>query len=209
MRTVNRRCTREDKGRHGVERDKLLSYASRRGPGACWCPGPDIARAALMTRFIERNPLWSFVILIAIAAALWLIFATWPQGLEDAFGRKKVFLNAVFNGITLGGLYFLVATGFTLIFGLMRNVNLAHGSLYLFGGYMGYEAGQWTGSWLFSYVVAFVCCAIVGVAMQFLIFRRMEGEDLRQTLVTLGLSIVFSDLMVWVWGGNAIQIDTP
>jgi branched-chain amino acid transport system permease protein len=50
---------------------------------------------------------------------------------------------------------------------------------------------------------------LIGIAMQFLIFRRMEGQDLRQTLVTLGLSIIFSDLMVWVWGGNAIQIDTP
>ena len=50
-----------------------------------------------------------------------------------------MFLNAVFNGITLGGLYFLVASGFTLIFGLMRNVNLAHGSIYLFGGYVGYS----------------------------------------------------------------------
>ncbi len=54
-------------------------------------------------------------------------------------GRKRVFLSALLNGITLGGLYFLVASGFTLIFGLMRNVNLAHGSLYLFGGYFGYE----------------------------------------------------------------------
>ena len=137
------------------------------------------------------------------------MLAPWPAGFEEVFGKKRLFINALFNGITLGGLYFLVATGFTLIFGLMRNVNLAHGSLYLFGGYMGYEATQWTGSWLFSYVVAFVCCAIVGVAMQFFIFRRMEGQDLRQTLVTLGLSIIFSDLMVWVWGGNAIQIDTP
>jgi branched-chain amino acid transport system permease protein len=76
-----------------------------------------------MTRFIERHPLRALIILIVVAAALWLIFATWPQGLEDAFGRKKVFLSAVFNGITLGGLYFLVASGFTLIFGLMRNVN--------------------------------------------------------------------------------------
>ena len=80
--------------------------------------------------------------LIVIAAALWLIFAAWPQGLEDAIGSKKVFLNAVFNGITLGGLYFLVASGFTLIFGLMRNVNLAHGSLYLFGGYVGYAVAS-------------------------------------------------------------------
>jgi branched-chain amino acid transport system permease protein len=137
------------------------------------------------------------------------VLAPWPAGFEDVFGKKLIFINALFNGITLGGLYFLVATGFTLIFGLMRNVNLAHGSLYLFGGYMGYEAGDLTGSWLFGYVIAFISCAIVGIAMQFLIFRRMEGQDLRQTLVTLGLSIIFSDLMVWVWGGNAIQIDTP
>ena len=129
-----------------------------------------------MTRFIERHPLWSFVILIAIAAALWLIFATWPQGLEDAFGRKKVFLNAVFNGITLGGLYFLVASGFTLIFGLMRNVNLAHGSLYLFGGYVGYAVSVATGSWILSFVAAFIVVALVGVAMQILVFRRIGGS---------------------------------
>jgi branched-chain amino acid transport system permease protein len=127
-----------------------------------------------MTKFIERNPLWAFVILIAVAAALWLIFATWPQGLEDAFGRKKVFLSAVFNGITLGGLYFLVASGFTLIFGLMRNVNLAHGSLYLFGGYVGYAISVATGSWMLSFVVAFIVVALVGAAMQILVFRRID-----------------------------------
>ena len=89
-----------------------------------------------MSRFIERHPAWALIVLIAIALLLWLIFAVWPPGLEEAIGRKKVFLNAVFNGILLGGLYFLVASKITLIFGLMRNVNLAHGSLYLFGGYV-------------------------------------------------------------------------
>ena len=59
-----------------------------------------------------------------------------------------MFLNALVNGITLGGLYFLVASGFTLIFGLMRNVNLAHGSIYLLGGYVGYMTVGTTGSWL-------------------------------------------------------------
>ncbi len=161
------------------------------------------------TRWIARHPLAALAIAVAVVFVLWLVLAPWPTGFEAVFGRKRLFISALFNGITLGGLYFLVATGFTLIFGLMRNVNLAHGSLYLFGGYMGYEATQWTGSWLLSYVVAFVCCAVVGIAMQFFIFRKMEGQDLRQTLVTLGLSIIFSDLMVWVWGGNAIQIDTP
>src|SRR5208282_3950993 len=131
-------------------------------------------------RWIGHHPIAALVIAVAVIFFLWLVLAPWPIGFEDVFGKKRLFINAVFNGITLGALYFLVATGFTLIFGLMRNVNLAHGSLYLFGGYMGYEAGQWTGSYLLSYVVAFACCAVVGVAMQVLIFRRMEGEDLRQ-----------------------------
>jgi branched-chain amino acid transport system permease protein len=162
-----------------------------------------------MTKFIERHPVWALIVLIAVATVLWLVFATWPAGLEDAFGKKKVFLSAVFNGITLGGLYFLVASGFTLIFGLMRNVNLAHGSLYLFGGYIGYAVSVTTGSWLLSFVAAFVVVALVGVAMQILVFRRIEGQDLRQTMVTIGLSIVFADLMLWAFGGDFYQIQTP
>ena len=55
---------------------------------------------------------------------------------------KKAFINSIFNGVTLAGLYFLVASGFTLVFGLMRNVNLAHGSLYLLGAYIGYEVAR-------------------------------------------------------------------
>jgi len=162
-----------------------------------------------MNRFVERHPIWSLVILIAVVLALWLIFATWPQGLEEAVGRKRVFLNALFNGITLGGLYFLVASGFTLIFGLMRNVNLAHGSIYLFGGYIGYQTENLTGSWLFSFVTAFVAAALLGVILQVLVFRRMEGQDLRQTLVTIGIAIVLADRMLWGFGGDYYQVQTP
>jgi len=160
-------------------------------------------------RFIERHPVWSLVILIALAVLAWLIFAPWPQGLTELIGRKKVFLNALFNGITLGGLYFLVASGFTLIFGLMRNVNLAHGSLYLLGGYIGYEVSDATGYWLLSFVAAFAFVALVGVILQVTIFRWMEGQDLRQTLVTIGISIVAADLMLWIWGGDYYQILPP
>ncbi len=162
-----------------------------------------------MRRFIERHPLWSLVILIAVAVLLWMIFAPWPKGLVEVIGRKKVFLNALFNGITLGGLYFLVASGFTLIFGLMRNVNLAHGSLYLLGGYIGYEISDATGLWLLSFIVAFIAVALVGIVLQVTIFRWMEGQDLRQTLVTLGISIVMADLMLWIWGGDFYQILPP
>ncbi len=162
-----------------------------------------------MVRIIERNPIRSVILLIIAALLLWLIFAVWPEGLEDAIGRKKIFLSAVLNGITLGALYFLVASGFTLIFGLMRNVNLAHGSLYLLGGYIGFEITEWTGSWFLSFLVAFVATALVGVVLQYVVFRRMEGQDLRQTLVTIGISIVLADLMLWIWGGDFYQILTP
>jgi len=162
-----------------------------------------------VNRFIERHPAWALIVLLAIGMMVWLIFVVWPPGLEEAIGRKKVFLNAVFNGITLGGLYFLVASGFTLIFGLMRNVNLAHGSLYLFGGYVGYAVSTATGSWILSFIVAFIAVALVGVVLQLFVFRRMEGQDLRQTMVTIGLSIVFADLMLWAFGGDFYQIQTP
>jgi branched-chain amino acid transport system permease protein len=91
----------------------------------------------------------------------------------------------------------------------MRNVNLAHGSLYLLGGYIGYEVAVGTGSWLLSFVVAFVAIALLGMLLQVVVFRRMEGEDLRQTMVTIGISIVLADLMLWGFGGNFYQIETP
>ncbi len=162
-----------------------------------------------MQDFVRRYPAWSLVLAIVVAALLWLIVAPWPPGLEAAMGRKRVFLNAVFGGITLGALYFLVASGFTLIFGLMRNVNLAHGSLYLLGGYLGYEVSEATGSWLIAFPVVFALVALLGVVLQHQVFRRMEGEELRQTMVTIGLSVVFADLMLWYWGGQSYTILSP
>lgn len=162
-----------------------------------------------MIAYYNRHPAWSLVIFLVVAVFVWAVFAAWPAGLEDVLGKKKVFLNAIFNGITLGALYFLVASGFTLIFGLMKNVNLAHGSLYMLGGYIGYGVALATGYWLLAFVAAFVVVALIGVVLQYAVFRRMEGEDLRQTLVTIGISIVLADLMLWIMGGNTFQILAP
>jgi branched-chain amino acid transport system permease protein len=162
-----------------------------------------------MKEVVERHPIWSVIVVAIALVLLWMIFAVWPEGLEDAIGRKKIFLSALLNGVTLGALYFLVASGFTLIFGLMRNVNLAHGSLYLLGGYIGYEVATWTGSWVLSFIAAFLVVGLLGIVLQYVVFRRMEGQDLRQTLVTIGISIVLADLMLWIWGGDFYQILTP
>ena len=152
---------------------------------------------------------WALVCALAAALVAWLFFAVWPSWLDAILISKKAFINSIFNGVTLAGLYFLVASGFTLVFGLMRNVNLAHGSLYLFGAYIGYEVSQRTGIWLLGVGAGFVELAIVGLLMQVFIFRRLEGDDLRQTLVTLGISIVAADLMLAVWTGITYQIGVP
>ncbi len=123
--------------------------------------------------------------------------------------NARLFILTLMNGLTLAALYFLVASGFTLIFGLMRNVNLAHGSLFLLGGYIGYSVGDVTGSWFAALIAGFVAVAFTGLLLQVLVFRYMDGQELRQTLVTIGLSIVLADLYMWIWGGDTYQFDPP
>jgi len=158
---------------------------------------------------MTRRQVWGLVGLLAAAIVAWLVFAVWPAWLNAILISKKAFVSAILNGLTLAGLYFLVASGFTLIFGLMRNINLAHGSLYLLGAYIGYEVTSRTGYWLLGVAAGFVVMAIIGVVMQVFVFRRLEGDDLRQTLVTIGISIVAADLMLAVWAGGTYQIATP
>ena len=143
--------------------------------------------------------------------ALWLLFAG-PIAVFSVWAivdNPPLYFKTLLNGLTLASLYFLVASGFTLVFGLMRNVNLAHGSLYLLGAYVGWVVGDQTGSWVLAVAAGFLSAAVVGLLMQVLIFRHMEGQDLRQTLVTIGLSIVFADLMLWYFGGEIYTFDPP
>ncbi len=141
---------------------------------------------------------WWLLVLPLVLLSFWGLY-------EDAI----LFLKTTLNGLTLASLYFIVASGFTLVFGLMRNVNLAHGSLFLIGAYVGWVVGDYTGSWLLAVLAGFVASAIVGVLIQVIVFRRMQGEDLRQTLVTIGLSIVLADLMLWYFGGEIYTFDPP
>jgi branched-chain amino acid transport system permease protein len=156
-----------------------------------------------------KHPLTTLLIALLAALALWLFLAVWPDWLTGLVGQKKLFVTTIFNGVTVAGLYFLVASGFTLVFGLMRNVNLAHGSLFLFGAYVGYEVADGTGYWLLGVAAGFLAAAAAGAIMQVLVFRHMEGEELRQTLVTIGISIVAADLMLAVWSGKTYQFIPP
>jgi branched-chain amino acid transport system permease protein len=119
------------------------------------------------------------------------------------------FLTVGLNGVTLAALYFIVASGFTLIFGMMRTVNLAHGSLYLFGAYLGYDVGRLTGSWYLAVVAGAAGMGLVGVLIQVGLLGWMQGQDLRQALVTIGLSIVMADLLLAWYGGLTYQYTPP
>jgi branched-chain amino acid transport system permease protein len=152
---------------------------------------------------------WGLAALLAVAVLLWMFLGLWPTWLEWLLDSKKTFINAVLNGVTLAGLYFLVASGFTLVFGLMRNVNLAHGSLYLLGAYIGYDAALWTGNWFLGVLAGTGALAVVGMLLQIFVFQRLENDELRQTLATIGISIVAADLMLAIWGGKTYQFMIP
>lgn len=162
-----------------------------------------------MIGFVEKRPKMTFAIALGAAILLYLIFAIWPEWLTTILGSKRLFVSTLLNGLTLAALYFLAASGFTLIFGLMRNVNLAHGAMYLLGGYAGWQIADYYGNWYFGLIGAFLVLSIIGAVMQVVVFRRMQGDDLRQTLVTIGISIVAADLMLATWGGNTYQLHVP
>lgn len=144
-------------------------------------------------------------------ASLWLLlglpvaaFSVWA--LVD---NPRLYLITLLNSLTLASLYFIVASGFTLVFGLMRNVNLAHGSLYLLGGYVAFIVAERTGWWILALAAGFLTAALAGLLIQLLILRHMQGQELRQTMVTIGLSIVIADLLIWIFTGQVHQMEAP
>src|SRR5262245_29536816 len=101
---------------------------------------------------------WYWVWLFGLPLAA---LAVW--GIVD---NERLFFATALNGLTLAALYFLVASGFTLVFGLLRNVNLAHGSLYLIGAYVGWEVGDYLDSWFLGVAAGFLFAALMGLILQ-------------------------------------------
>ena len=113
------------------------------------------------------------------------------------------------NGATFAALLFIVASGFTLIFGLMRIVNLAHGALYLVGGYLGLVIAGRSGSFALALAGAAAAIAIVGFLTYTVLLRFVGGNVLRQVLLTLGLALVLDDIALVIFGGDAFTVPVP
>ena len=113
------------------------------------------------------------------------------------------------NGLTFAALLFVVASGFTLIFGLLRIVNLAHGALYLFGGYVGFTLATRTGSFVLGGIGAMIAVAAIGFVLDQGLLRFVRGNELRQVLLSLGFAFVLNDLALVIWGGDSFTVPIP
>ena len=113
------------------------------------------------------------------------------------------------NSLALGGLLFLLAAGFSLIFGLMRIANLTHGALYMLGAYLGVSILKVVPNLWIAALLGGVAVALLGGVFERFILRRLQGNVLGQVLVTLGVSFIIADLCLVVWGGDPVPIPTP
>jgi branched-chain amino acid transport system permease protein len=113
------------------------------------------------------------------------------------------------NGISFGMLLFLLAAGLSLIYGLMKVLNLTHGSFYLLGGYIGLAVVHSTGSFILAVLAGSLAIAAVGVVMERFFLRRFHLQELPQALLTFGFLFIFSDLATVIWGGNPETIPKP
>jgi branched-chain amino acid transport system permease protein len=118
-------------------------------------------------------------------------------------------LIQAFNGISYGALLFLVGSGLSLIFGVMRIVNLAHGSYFLLGGYVALTVIWTTGSWLLALPVAALAIALLGLAMERVFLRPLGFDPLRQVLLTVGFAFLFQQAALDIWSGNNFDITPP
>jgi branched-chain amino acid transport system permease protein len=152
----------------------------------------------------------------------------------SAINDPGSFLRVVLDSLTFAGALFIVASGFALIFGLMRTVNMAHGSFYLLGGYIAYEVQQGmtgqgfsitssevnTWEWIVPMLIAAPCIALLGLVTQQAFLRWTQGQELRQALITIAISVIIADQIIahfprnvsagaQRFGGNAVDLTWP
>lgn len=120
------------------------------------------------------------------------------------------FIEQLLNGMQLGMLLFLLASGLTLVFGIMDMVNLAHGSLYMLGAYFAATVATLTGSFVLAVILALVASLIAGMVLEVIAIRPLYGRDhLYHVLGTFGLLLFFNELVRLVWGPEGRTLSLP
>ena len=155
---------------------------------------------APQTQAFKRR-LWYLVgSLLTLGVLVWWIL--------QSMSLRSFWLQAL-NGLSFGAILFFVASGFTLIFGLMRITNLAHGGFYLVGGYIGFSVIRWTGSFALALLGAAVGVMIIGLFTERVLLRPIRGLESPEVLLTIGMTFVLGDMSLAIWGGDPTPIPVP
>ncbi len=121
-----------------------------------------------------------------------------------------LFIEQLLNGLQFGVMLFLMASGLTLVFGVMGLINLAHGSLFMVGAFAAAAVAGATGSFLLALIAALAAAAAAGAIVELLVIRRLYARDhLDQVLATFALILIFSEGTRWVFGSFPLYLDTP
>ena len=119
-------------------------------------------------------------------------------------------IEQVLNGLQLGIMLFMMSAGLTLVFGIMRIINLAHGSFYMIGAYVGATVTRHSGSFLLGMAAALPAAAIAGMLVEAVVLRRLYQKDhLDQVLATFGLIMFFNEFTRIIWGRQPLFMDVP
>ena len=119
------------------------------------------------------------------------------------------FIAQTLNGLTLAGIIFLVSSGFTLVFGVMRVTNLSHGAVYLLGGYIGYSVITATHNFFYGLVAGALAVGVLGLILERTLITWLGGREMAELLATLGLIYVLDDISLAIWGGTPLTINLP
>jgi branched-chain amino acid transport system permease protein len=166
-------------------------------------------RAGAVTAWIGRRAAPALGFGLLAPALAWIAYKAFGNGF-GVEGGVPDWIRITLAGLTLAGLYFVIASGFTLIFGLMRIVNMAHGSLYLLGAYVAFEFQKHqVVDWAWAVVISTIGIGLVGLVMHQLFLRWNQGQELRQALITIALSFILGDQMLAYFGGAQHYIRPP
>jgi branched-chain amino acid transport system permease protein len=129
------------------------------------------------------------------------------EGLE--WGIAPMLVIQLLNGLSFGALLFFMAAGLSLMFGLMRVVNLAHGSYFMIGAYTGWFVAKTSGSFLLAVVVSLLTVSAVGFLMERFFIRFLYRQELEQFMLTFGFIYIFADAVRWAFGGHFKMLSKP
>ena len=122
----------------------------------------------------------------------------------------NTFLIQTLNGVQAGLLLFLIASGLTLIFGIMHIINLAHGALYMIGAYLAFWLSAQLGNFWLAALASIPIALLLGVVLERFLIRRLYSRDhLDQVLLTFGLILVFDALQSIIWGNDSHGVPMP